>query len=196
MDRSVESRTTLSRGDAREAVRWESARLLLRQPAWDDVDAVFRIHSDPRTYAHFPEGVMARREDAVAVVRDWRAHWERNRFGYAVVEPRRAASDQADSGRAALGFAGLKRQAVLGHDVLNLYYRFDPAYWGCGYATEAAEVLVTWAGATWPDVPVLARVALNNPASIRVAERVGLIQIAETDPDDPVPHVLLLSRLW
>lgn len=172
---------------------WTSARIGFRRPEPGDVDAIFRVHSDLRTYAHRPQGVMRDRSRAVEVYDIWRRHWDAHGFGYAVLEPCDRSSGALPP---VLGFAGLRWGEVLDHQVLNLYYRLDPAAWGRGLATEAASVLVAWAARQWPDVPVLARVATNNPASRRVAEQVGLAAIAETDPNDEVPHVLLLSNPW
>lgn len=178
-----------------------SDRLAFCRPEPADVEAVFRVHGDPRTYAHHPDGVMRDRDQADDLLAAWRAHWQEHGFGYAVLRPRAEAKGEGEDEGAQdrgeiLGFAGLTWQEVCGHRVLNLYYRFDPAAWGQGYATEAARALVGWASTEFPDATVLARVAVSNPASARVAEAAGLAVIPEIDPHDPVPHRLLLSRPW
>lgn len=74
--------------------------------------------------------------------------------------------------------------------MLNLYYRFDSDHWGPGYAAQAASAVVEWALRQGPDAPLVAVMATNNPASARVAERVGL-QLSDRQHDrDPVEHVI------
>ena len=43
----------------------ETERLVLREPSDADVDACWRIHGDPRTYAHLPSGRMKAASEAV-----------------------------------------------------------------------------------------------------------------------------------
>lgn len=124
-------------------------------------------------------------DEAESLVAAWLRHWEDHGFGYAVVEE--VADHQV------LGFAGAKHQRVVGRDVLNLYYRFAPEAWGRGAATESARAVVEALSPRFPHLPILARVAINNPSSIRVAGRLGLTRQDVTDPQDPVPHLLLAS---
>jgi len=82
---------------------------------------------------------------------------------------------------APLGFCGLKELRFDERPILNLFYRFAPAAWGNGYATEAATSVVGWAAAHQPDRPVLARVRPDNTASHRVAVRAGLVRAPHLD---------------
>lgn len=139
---------------------------------------------------------MRDRAQAQELLVHWRQHWRHHGFGYAVLRRRQVPAPTGPDVGEVLGFAGLKWQTLLGRDVLNLYYRFAPESWGQGFAAETATTLVQWANLTLPQAPVVARVALNNPASMRVAEKAGLRSITATDPDDHVPHQLLLSEAW
>lgn len=143
------------------------------------------MHSDPRTYRHLPAGRMRKLDQARSLVAAWTQHWDEHAFGYAVVV------DAAD--HRVLGFAGAKHQRVVGQDVLNLYYRFAPESWGHGFATESTAAVADHLAARFPNLSLLARVATNNPASIRVAQRLGLLRQDVVDPDDRVPHVLYAS---
>jgi [ribosomal protein S5]-alanine N-acetyltransferase len=162
-----------------------TARLTLQPPALDDLDRVFAVHSDPLTYRHHPSGRMTSPDQAPALLAAWMDHWEAYSFGYASVQLR--------AGGALVGFAGAKHQTILGQPVLNLYYRFDPAAWGRGYATEAAVAVVGWCRSHRADLPVIARVADNNPASIRVAQRSGLLLQRVHDTADPGAHQIYAS---
>lgn len=170
-----------------EGAPWlKTSRLTLRRSTVDDVDSVFAIHNDPSTYLHLPSARMTRPDQAARLVEAWLDHWEAEGFGYACVRPR--------AGGSVLGFAGAKRQTIRDQPALNLYYRFDPAAWGHGYATEAVLAVLDWLRGTYPELPVVARVASNNPASARVAQRVGLTRQRMQDLADPVPHHLYASR--
>ncbi|KRF35168.1 GNAT family N-acetyltransferase [Nocardioides sp. Soil805] len=155
-------------------------RLRLRRPVAGDARRYFEIHSDPRTFHHLPSAAMRDESEASARLDTWRRHWDEHGFGYAVVET------TADA--AVVGFAGLCHVRLADHDVLNLYYRFDPAHWGRGLATEAGRAVVDELVRRLPGHPVVARIARNNPSSIRVAERLGMQRDGLQDPDDPVPH--------
>ncbi len=61
-----------------------------------------------------------------------RRHWEEYGFGVWAV------FTQAEPDTL-IGFTGLSHRNVHGRDALNLYYRYDPAAWGKGYATEGAR---------------------------------------------------------
>ena len=162
-----------------------TARLDLSRPTAADVDAVYAIHSDRRTYQHAVAGRMETRQQAINLLGASNEHWATRGFGYASVRLRGLPG--------IVGFAGVKHQVVRGAEVLNLYYRFAPAAWGSGYASEAAAALVTWAAAEHPDTPVIARTARNNPRSQRVAERIGLLRQDVADDRDPVPHWIYSS---
>ena len=163
-----------------------SARLTLCRPSLDDLDAVYAIHSNPETYRHLPTGAMTHLDQARQRLREWLQHWDEHGFGYAVVQP---------SGDAiVLGFAGPQHAVLMDRPVLNLYYRFDPTSWGHGFATEAVTAVVEWAAATHPGLPLVARIATNNPSSIRLAERAGLTRQNVVDPTDEVEHLIFSTQ--
>ena len=159
-------------------------RLTLRRPTPDDLDRLFEIHSNPETYRHLPNHAMTHVDQAAERLAQWIEHWQTYGFGYAAVE--------AEPGRT-IGYAGLHHHSLADRPVLNLYYRFDPTSWGHGYATEAVEAVLAWARTHQPELPVAARVATTNAASIALAERVGLTQENLTDPTDPVEHLIFTT---
>lgn len=150
-----------------------TARLSLWRPTPADIDAIYRVHHDPLACAHNPADMLATRADAESRYRLWDEHWHRRGFGYWVVRRRGAAFS--------LGFCGLKAMRLADREVLNLFYRLDPASWGDGVATEAATAVVDWAATHRPDFPVIARVRPDNIASGKVATRAGLHRAAHLD---------------
>lgn len=150
-----------------------TTRLSLRRPENGDAAAVLAVHENPRACAHNPADALATIAQAEDLVSRWQDHWQRFGFGYWVV--RRRGTSQV------LGFCGLKVMTLRGEPVLNLFYRFDPACWGDGIATEAATEVVRWAAPLGE--PVVARVRPANIASRRVAVRAGLTRAEHLDED-------------
>lgn len=142
-------------------------RLLLCRPCRTDIDTIYRIHSDPRAYAHNPADALSSRAEAEDRYLRWDEHWNQHGFGYWTVHRRSQAN-------APLGFCGIKLMRLHGRMTLNLFYRLDPLAWGDGVATEAATAVVNWAVAHLPDQPLVARVRPENRASLNVAARAGL----------------------
>jgi [ribosomal protein S5]-alanine N-acetyltransferase len=151
-------------------------RLSLRRPTQADIDAVHRIHSDPRACAHNPADALVHRADAEDLYRRWDRHWQQHGFGYWAIHNR---TDPRPDG--ALGFCGIKVMQLHARRVLNLFYRLDPAAWGAGLATEAATAVVNWASTRLPDQPLIARVRPANTASLKVAARAGLRRAPHLD---------------
>jgi RimJ/RimL family protein N-acetyltransferase len=152
-----------------DSERWQTARLSLQRPARADIDATYRIHSDPRACMHNPSDMLASHTDAEDLYLRWDEHWSRHDFGYWRIESRSGHEPEA-----ILGFCGFKLMQLQDREVLNLFYRLDPAAWGDGVASEAAIAVVAWANRYAPGYPIIARVRPDNIASSRVATRAGL----------------------
>ncbi|WET82811.1 GNAT family N-acetyltransferase [Amycolatopsis sp. QT-25] len=150
-----------------------TARLLLRRPGPEDLDAIFALHTDPEACAHNPSDLLETRKDAELLLLRWSHQWNRYGFGYWTVRPHGSAET--------LGFCGVKIVGFRHRAVLNLFYRFFPSSWGAGYAGEAATAVVGWARVHRPDDLVIARVRPENVASQRVALRAGLVRAAHLD---------------
>ncbi|WP_170298387.1 GNAT family N-acetyltransferase [Agromyces allii] len=144
-------------------------RLLLTPLTLDHVDDHFAVYGDPRTWAHLPSGVHTSRGDSARAIE--RSMQSRREFGFgqcAVVlrEPIGALAPGS--------FIGSAGAAMLPFGAWNLGYRFAPEAWGHGLAGEAAAISLDAARRAQPDAPVTARALANNPASVRVLERLGL----------------------
>lgn len=149
-----------------------TARLVLRRPERHDAGAIFAIHSDPRAFLHNPSDALTSREEAEQLFERWDEHWRRFGFGYWVIRWRDVS--------APLGFCGVKVMRFAGQQVLNLFYRLDPAAWGDGVGSEAVAAVIS-ATRRHPEYPLIARVRPRNVASQRVAVRAGLIRAEHLD---------------
>ncbi|MDN3903334.1 GNAT family N-acetyltransferase [Arthrobacter sp. YD2] len=146
--------------------------LLLRRLERTDYDAALRIHTDPRTNLHNP--VTPTAQSAAKLLQDFLDHWDREGFGYWAVAER-------DAPGTVIGFTGLQRALVDDREILNLYYRYDPAVWGRGYAKEGAREAVRRGRELLPELPVLARTTASNILSQRTAQAAGLQHRPELD---------------
>jgi len=61
--------------------RIETARLVLRRPTPDDLAELHRIHADPATYEHSPEGRHADMRQSQAMLDNWLEHWAERGYG-------------------------------------------------------------------------------------------------------------------
>ncbi len=77
-----------------------------------------------------------------------------------------------------IGFGGAPEPFVLG-------YWLGRPYWGCGYVTEAVQMMVGLARALG-GVKMLADTYPNNPASARVLEKAGFRNIGKAVVDVPL----------
>ena len=154
----------------------ETSRLLLREFDEGDVAAFYVLGSDPAIirYTRDPGGGFRSVEQAAEVLRshplaDYREHG----FG-------RWACVLRESG-AVVGFAGLKRLPQLGE--VDIGYRFLPAHWGAGLATEAGRAVLRYGFGPLGLRRVIGLVEPDNVASVRVLEKLGLRADGAFDDD-------------
>jgi RimJ/RimL family protein N-acetyltransferase len=161
--------------------------LSLSRPTAADLEPVHAIHADPRTHGYNIDGPhldLARTREMFDIIEE---QWETDGFGYWVV--RSIATGNV------IGTGGLRRIVFDDRPVLNLYYRFAPAVWGNGYATELAQASIELAERDLPGVPVVARIHPDNKPSIAVAERAGMINLGIRTSDGHPTVILATYRL-
>ena len=71
-----------------------------------------------------------------------------------------------------------------GSPKLELGYAVFPAFEGCGYATEAAAALMTWARTCHGIRHFVASIGPDNRASLAIVRRLGFIQTGEQWDDE------------
>lgn len=141
----------------------ETERLILRAFAPDDADAMFELNSDVEVMRFTGEPAPASREEVRERIATY-PDFERYGFG------RWACVYKPDD--RIIGFAGLKFLEDVGE--VDLGYRFLPAYWGRGLATEASRASLAFGFDTIGLTYVIGLVLRENAASIRVLEKVGM----------------------
>jgi ribosomal-protein-alanine N-acetyltransferase len=158
-----------------------TARLVLCRLQPTDGPAMFRVHGDPATYHYSPAALHPDLATSEEMLRSCLQHWETHGFGYWAVTLAQKET--------IIGFGGVEHRVWRDRDALNLYYRFTPSAWGQGYATELAQMAVILAQTYLPAWPIVARTRAKNMASIRTAERAGLVR----RPDWFCPKPLVCS---
>jgi ribosomal-protein-alanine N-acetyltransferase len=143
----------------------ETERLALRAMVTDDLDDLLGIFGDPEVMAAFRQAPLDREQ-----VRRW---LERNldhqrEHGYGLFAVCLKADDRL------IGDCGLELMDVSGEQVAELGYDFRRDCWNQGYATEAACAVRDFAFGTLCLPRLVSLIQPGNPASERVAQKVGL----------------------
>jgi RimJ/RimL family protein N-acetyltransferase len=139
-------------------------RLLLRPPEEADLEAYIEIHEDPEVQRHLlmPATVSGR-------VAAWRTlallagHWQLRGYGQWTVLER--ATNQV------IGRVGLWNPE--GWPGLEVGWVIRRSRWNQGFATEAAREAVRFAFDEVGADHLISMINLDNPRSVRVAEKIG-----------------------
>ena len=167
-----------------------SKRLYLRQ--WQDSDlAPFaRINANPEVMRYFPSVLSSEVSDRIA--KKCQTLIAQNGWGLWAVCLK-------DSGRF-IGFVGLNQTdaAMPFAPAVEMAWRLDNAYWGQGYATEAAKLALRFAFETLKLNEVVAFTATVNTPSQRVMQRLGMQNSTQNfyHPALPKTHVLAEHVLY
>jgi [ribosomal protein S5]-alanine N-acetyltransferase len=143
----------------------ETARLSLRRLGPDDAPFVVALLNEPSFRENIGDRGVRNVEDAYRYLRDGPMAMYA-RYGYGLWHVARK-SDGAGIGMCGL----LKRDSLPDAD---LGYAYFPAYWGQGYALEAAEATLRHGAQIFGLRRVLGVVSAGNNASIRVLEKAGM----------------------
>jgi ribosomal-protein-alanine N-acetyltransferase len=138
-------------------------RLIIRPLTLSDTEAYHSIVGDPLVMKFLGDGKPQTREAAVAYVEACVKSEAENGFSrYAVLETRSGVL---------IGLCGYKRT----EQGVDLGWRVQRHHWGRGFATEAA-MAVLHHGVNDLGLPgVYSICAAENVASVRVAEKIGMI---------------------
>jgi RimJ/RimL family protein N-acetyltransferase len=164
-----------------------TARLLMRSWRDEDVAAFEELNADPEVMELLR--VLPDRAGQA------RAHWETHGFGQWVVEIPDTASF--------IGVVGLSSISYPAHftPAVEIAWRLARAYWGRGYATEAARAALDYGFEKLGLTEIVGTTVPANRRSRQVMQRLGMTRAPEDDFDHPrVPegslkrHVLYRLR--
>jgi RimJ/RimL family protein N-acetyltransferase len=142
----------------------QTDRLILREFTLDDAEAFFLMNSDPEVLRYTGDAGVSDMDEARKVLVE-RPLADYKKYGYG----RWACVDKATG--EVIGFAGLK--FLDDFQDIDLGYRFRPAWWGRGLATEACRPIVDYGFQTLGLPHILGLVKPEHARSIRVLTKLG-----------------------
>ena len=151
----------------------ETERLILRPFTLLDLDDFALICADPEVMRFIGNGKPLGKE-AVEELLTWIiSQYEELGFGLFAVTLK--------ENNKLLGFCGLIRQIIDDEPYIELGYRLDQAFWGKGIATEAAQSVKDYAFTQLNIANLVSIIHVDNMASKRVAQKVGLNHMKQTN---------------
>ena len=143
----------------------QTDRLILREYTEEDAPDLFELGSNPEVMRYVPDEPMTTVEQAhLTLMNHPIADYYRHGFGRWACILRATGQN--------IGFCGLKYLVEL--DEVDLGFRFLPAHWGKGLATEAARACVGYGFETLALEQIIGLSDPENHASIRVLEKTGM----------------------
>lgn len=143
----------------------ETERLAIRLMSIDDAAFILTLVNEPSWLQFIGDRGVRTIEDAQAYIRNGPlASYSRSGFGFYLVGLKTTAT--------LIGMCGLVKRDYL--DDVDIGYAFLPAYWGNGYAFEAASAVMEY-GRDVLDLPrVVAITTEDNDRSARLLHRLGM----------------------
>lgn len=138
-----------------------------------DVPLVHELHGDPLTNEHTPLGDSPNYPMSSAMLDKWLQHQTDHGFGY----------ELAFQGNRLVGICGARRDLWQGRQVINLYWRLLPEYWGKGLASVLGlhALDIARSATRSAEELIVARMRPDNTSSVRVAENLGLTRRFDLD---------------
>ena len=154
----------------------ETPRLLIRPFTAGDASLIQALNSEPAVLQYIPEPVIDSEEKALEILTTIILPQYHRKLGrWAVV---------VKDNNQFIGWCGLKWLEPSGE--IDLGYRYLPAAWGKGYATEAAARLLTYGFEQLGLPKIIAHAHRENVASQKVLEKIGMTLVGE-GMEDGVP---------
>jgi len=147
----------------------ETKRLTINPFTLEDARDFYNVVNNPEVLRYIPEGKVS--------FEKFMETFTRLLDRYGVNTPEKItrfslAVREKESGRLA-GWVGLG-QLEINPEEIEIYYGMGRESWGRGYATEAAGELLRYGFENLKLEKIVAIVLPDNPASIRVVEKIGL----------------------
>lgn len=166
-------------------------RLTLRPWKDSDLPLFAEINADSKVCEFFPSTLSNKESDALAA--KIQAHFNQHGFGLFALEEK--------NGAPFIGFVGLNIPSFTAHftPCVEIGWRLGFPYWGKGYATEAAKIVLDYGFNELKLQEIVSFTAEKNLRSINVMEKLGMSRDKKGDfnhPALPDNHKLLRHVLY
>ncbi len=162
----------------------ETDRLLLCELTPDDAPFILSLVNEPSWLRYIGDRGVRTLDDARAYIRSGPMATIAQ-FGYGLWQVRRRSDD------AAMGLCGLLKRDAL--DAPDIGFAFSPAYWGKGYAREAAQATLDQARDAFGLTRILAIVSPANASSIQLLEGLGMCATSRIRLSEDADEVILYA---
>jgi RimJ/RimL family protein N-acetyltransferase len=138
-------------------------RLCLRPLQPEDLSDFQRLHSDPAVTRYLAPTRPLSAAESFRLFAQVLGHWQLRGYGYWAI----TLTDTSFIGVVGLWFPE-------GWPGVEIGWRLGPAFWGNGYALEAASAVRDFAFQTLELPEIISIIRADNAASVRLAERLGM----------------------
>jgi RimJ/RimL family protein N-acetyltransferase len=138
-------------------------RLTLRPLSQEDASALQLVLDDPDVWRYFPRTEVPTLARTKTYIEGQHAHWDEYGFGHWAI-------DAIDEGL--IGWCGL--QFLPDTEETEVAYCLGKAYWGKGFATEAARASLNFGTTNLRIKEIVGLTHVENQASQHVLQKIGL----------------------
>lgn len=157
------------------APRLETERLILRGHQLADFEALYAMWRHPDVVRHI-SGKPSTREESWGRMLRYPGMWALLGYSFWVIEEKASAAVIGEA-----GFADFQREISPALDAPEMGWALHPAAQGKGYALEALAAMMAWGERHFGRRDFACIIAPENGPSIRLAEKLGFVEIARGD---------------
>jgi [ribosomal protein S5]-alanine N-acetyltransferase len=153
---------------------FETPRLTLLRFTHADAPVVQQLNSNPNVLKYLDEPLLETEEQALHILNSIILPQYKNNLGRWAIHLKTTNEF--------IGWCGLKYRPEL--DEIDLGYRLMQQHWGNGYAFEAAKHSLDYAFQQLHLKTIVGRAHIENTASLKILEKLGMQFISEEIIDD------------
>ena len=162
----------------------ETPRLILREFTEADAALIYELNTSPGVLQYVHEAMLENEAQAREVLLNIILPQYRDKLGRWAIHTKE--NDEF------IGWCGLKR--LPDTKEIDLGYRFTPANWGKGYATEAAQHTLSYGVNELKIQEIFGKTHIDNIASQHVLKKIGMQYLGEITEDDTQVKVFVAAK--